>query len=706
MERLQQVFKEESDDLLQNLEQSLLSLEKNPDDENRIAEIFRAMHTLKGNSSMFGFSKIADFVHNLETLYSHIRDKNLKATSSIIDCTFQVLDLLKVLVEDPIVTDENNLRSLADLSVRILTFLENVDGSETSQETVKSTNVVEDSSPSAVDAKATTKTFYISFIPSEEIFEDGTNPLFLIEELTEMGKSKVFTYIKPFEIITDYNVEKCYTSWEILLATESSLNEIKDVFLFVEDTAEINIEELSGGNLIANADFINAINYTGYSGEKQTAEKLKEIIDSMDIKEITSQVKEKQAAMAQQIPDKDGAPPTAPAATKEKTISSVRVGSDKLDDLMNLVSELVTTQAGLSLYAEHNHTTALESITENVEKLSRQLRDIAFSMTLIPINNLFGRFQRMIRDVSANLNKSVEFITQGGETELDKTIIEYLTDPLLHLLRNSLDHGIESPEERKRLGKPPKGTITLKAYYSGVNVFIQIEDDGKGIDANVIKASAIKKGMITPETELTEREIYDLIFSAGFSTAKEVTDVSGRGVGMDVVKRNIADIRGEITVDSKVNIGTKITLKLPLTLSITDGLLVQISDTYYLIPLSVVSKCHEVTKKSLADELNKIVVLDGDQIPFLDLRKEFRVKDEAPEFFQLIVVENEGRRVGLTVDSIVGEYQAVLKPLGKYYRHQDFISGGTILGDGTIALVMDTSKIINKFSQVNKEELV
>ena len=705
MDRLQNVFKEESQDLLDNLEQSLLQLEDNIDDENLIAEIFRAMHTLKGSSSMFGFTKIADFVHNLETLYALIRDKKLTASPKVIDCTFEVLDLMKLLMSDPMVTNVANMEIYSALMKRILAFLEGHEGGKTESKEVESSESV-----ILFDDESTREmmTYYIHFDPQEQIFDDGTNPLYLVEELAGMGKIQVFTYVKESGIAKDYTPEKCYTSWELLLATESSVSEIQDVFVFVEDTATIEIEKIYNGNLLQDRKFVKAIPYQGLDGDKITLEAIEKLIENSDLNIMEYNATEETSVVTETMVDKEeaGALGNSSPLQKEKNISSIRVSSDKLDELMNLVSELVTTQAGLSLFSENNHNPTLESIAENVEKLSRQLRDIAFTMTLIPINNLFGRFQRMIRDVSHNLNKSVSFITQGGETELDKTIIEQLTDPLLHLLRNSLDHGIETPEERIKAGKSPTGKITLRSYYSGVNVFIQIEDDGKGIDSDEIRSSAIKKGLIDSSDELSEKEIFDLIFAAGFSTAKKVTDVSGRGVGMDVVRRNIADIRGEITIDSKPGKGTLITLKLPLTLSIIDGLLVKIYDTFYLIPLSVVSKCYEVTQEDLDDDFNRVVILDGEQIPFINLRKNFDVTEDAPDFFQLIVVENEGRKVGITVDTIIGEYQAVLKPLGKYYKHQDFISGGTILGDGTIALVMDTGKIVYKFLSETKEEHV
>jgi len=390
--------------------------------------------------------------------------------------------------------------------------------------------------------------------------------------------------------------------------------------------------------------------------------------------------------------------------TKEKNVSSIRVSSDKLDDLMNLVSELITTQAALSLLSDKNSDSELDGISENVEKLSRQLRDITFGMTLVPINNMFDRFQRMVRDISKELGKDVAFINEGGETELDKSIIESLVDPLMHILRNSLDHGIESKEQRLALGKSEKGTIVLSAYYSGTNVIIEIKDDGKGIDPDVIRNKAVEKGIIQEDTILSDKEIFNLIFHAGFSTAKVVTDVSGRGVGMDVVRRNISNLRGEVDIQSQVGVGTKLTISLPLSLSIIDGLLVELDKGSYVIPLAVIDKCYTYTNAKDVNKFTNIMELDTKQIPYIDLREIFKISDELDKKItsQIVVVNNGKSRVGIICDHIVGEYQAVIKPLGAYFKEQDYISGSTILGDGNIALVFDTNRLIKKY--VAKQE--
>jgi two-component system chemotaxis sensor kinase CheA len=388
-----------------------------------------------------------------------------------------------------------------------------------------------------------------------------------------------------------------------------------------------------------------------------------------------------------------------------KNISSLRVSSEKLDELINLVSELVTTQAGLSLVAEKINNTELLVIAEDVEKLSRRLRDSTFGIRLIPIDNMITRFQRLVRELSHELKKDIAFITEGTEIELDKTMIEGLIDPVMHIIRNSIDHGIESAAERKKLGKSEQGKIIFKAYHSGSNVYIQVSDDGAGIDLTKIRQSAISKGLIQTDAVLSPKEILDMIFLPGFSTAKTVTNISGRGVGMDVVKNKISELRGEVSIDTKIHAGTTITLKLPLTLSIIDGLLVAIDNSFFVIPLASVNKCFEFKHESLVNAVNNLIYVNDGHIPFIYLRSEFKITTKCPDIEQVVVIEYGDMRIGLAVDKVIGEYQAVLKSLGSIFRKQDIISGATILGDGTVALVVDPNKIINQFSYQNQNNM-
>ncbi|MFW5761838.1 MAG: chemotaxis protein CheA, partial [Cyclobacteriaceae bacterium] len=535
------------------------------------------------------------------------------------------------------------------------------------------------------EEQAKMATYYILFRPNEYILMDGTNPLYLLDELSTLGISKVTAHLHNIPKLDEINSECCYVFWDIYLATNVPVSTIEEVFIFVLNDCQLEVHKVADENLLENDAFIEKI-------DKELS--FKEVIN----------IDELQAFAGKLFQGKHNKPVekvTSSAGTfkKENVVSSIRVSSDKLDDLMNLVSELVTTQASLSLFAEQSNIPELMAIAENMEKISRRLRDNTFSICLIPIENMLTRFQRLVRDLSQELGKKIELKTEGTDTELDKSIIESLADPILHILRNSIDHGIEDSATRKKLGKSETGTILFKAYYSGTHVIIEINDDGKGIDPEKIRAKAIDKGLITAEAQLSEKEIFDLVFLPGFSTAQQVTEVSGRGVGMDVVMRKINEIRGEVSLKTKPNEGTSTIIKLPLTLSIIDGLLVKIKDTFFVISLASVSKVHEVNSQKIVNTFNNLVVLDGKQVPFLNLHEEFKVSEDLQDTLQMVVVNYDDNEVGLTVDEVIGEYQAVLKPLGKLYKDIDIISGATILGDGTIALVLDTNKIIKNFSE-------
>ncbi len=678
MENLHSVYLEEAEDLFSKIEESLLLLEKSPDDSSLIAEVFRSMHTLKGSSSMYGSNKVADFVHNLETIYDRVRGHEIDLTQPIIDATFKSLDHLKKIVQSPDIPDPIDAKYHEKLTADIIGLLDEYSSGAT---------------PARREAGSIKNTYHISFSPNKNIFSNGTNPLLLVDELRDLGSSRVYTNINKGLISKNADPKECHTSWSLILVTEEDENPIKDVFIFVEETSKILIEKIADVDLLILPEFTSKLPPNDLNSKAPTLKEIKKWISAIP-QDAIDRVAD-QLIVSDDLEDGEKDEKLQRSHSQEEAITSIRVSSDKLDELMNQVSELVTTQAGLSLYAENNFDPVLNAIADNVEKLSRQLRDIAFEMTLIQISNLFRRFNRVTRDISTQLGKSVKFLTEGGETELDKKIIDSLADPLMHLIRNSLDHGIESREERIKLGKPEKGTIKLSSYYSGAKVYIQIEDDGRGIDAQKIREKAISNRLISKDDDLSEREIYDLIFMPGFSLAKSVTDISGRGVGMDVVKKNILDIRGDISVESKIGEGTKIILGLPLTLSVIDGLLVKVESTSFVVPLVDIKKCFEIKREELSNDFNELITLEDNKIPYLDLRKEFLIKDEnPPEKASIILLENEENKIAVCVDSIVGEYQAVLKPVGKYYRNQEFVSGATILGDGSIALVLDAYKII------------
>ena len=702
MDEMKETYIQEANELLENLESSLLSLENNPNDSSNIEQVFRVMHTLKGNSSMFGLSKIAEFVHDLETIYDKIRQGEMQLSKPILDTTLLALDHLNRIIIDSELEEQENIDNHYKLIEEIHLFTGEKAGGEVPQ-----VNATNDSPGVQVDSTKelnSIKTYHVYFEPLQGFFMDGSNPLLLVQELAALGNNLIIPHFKRVQTIEAYNPLDCITYWDLLIETKASKNEIQDVFVFAEGNAAIEVNEISFVDLIGNDEVAEMFKSLMFKDKRVDFEQLSELAKTVG----KAPVKGEKFDGVKPFEEVKPAVKVDSVKTekKEKVLSSIRVSSDKLDELMNLVSELVTTQASLSLYSQCNESPELEVISENIEKLSRRLRDIAFGMTLVPINNMFSRFQRLVRDVSKSLGKEVQFVTEGGDTELDKSIIETLTDPLMHIIRNSLDHGLELPGVREEKNKQRTGTVKLKAFYSGISVYIQIIDDGKGIDPEVIRGKAISKGLLKPEQELTDREIFDYIFAPGFSTAEVVTDISGRGVGMDVVKRNISDLKGQIIVDSKVGVGTTLTIKLPLSLSIIDGLLVEIAKVNYIIPLSVVDKCYEVSNKEMSDNFNHLLILDDKQVPYINIREEFGYKPYSDdENSQVIVVSDADKKVGICVDHIVGEYQAVVKPLGKYYRNQDFISGATILGDGSIALVMDSNKLIDLYTEHSKFEV-
>ncbi|HWZ22058.1 MAG TPA: chemotaxis protein CheA [Cytophagaceae bacterium] len=682
MDQFRIKFLEEAADLLDDLEKILLELEKDGISTGSIEHIFRVMHTIKGSSSMFGFDVISEFTHHLETIYDLIRSGKMKVSKEILDATLVSVDHIRKLL-----TDEN------------LSNPENISNHKSIGQTIKALIGAENIAKERIAFKEIQEhensffTYYILFKPTKDILIKGNNPLFLLSDLQDMGESKVLWHMQEIPDFIQLNPKECDICWEIFLACKESSSEVRDVFIFVEDQSELIIEELAKENLFIKKKFVEHLDNIPYKSPIIDLTDLKDFIQGL--KEDESKQKKKKERSIENKTDKS-------IINKEGIISSIRVSSDKLDDLMNLVSELVTTQARLSLYANNNIAqNELSAIAENIEKISRQLRDNTFSICLIPIENMLTRFQRLIRDLSGQLDKKIIFLSEGTDTEIDKTIVEKLTDPLMHIFRNCIDHGIENKETRIEKGKPEEGTISFRAFYSGTNVHIEIKDDGGGINPAKIREKAISKGLIAPEIQLSEKEIIDLMFLPGFSTATHVTEVSGRGVGMDVVKRQINAIRGSVHIESVIDKGTTITLILPLTLSIIDGLLVQIHNTKYVIPLSVVDKCYEVKSENILNLFDNILDFEGGLIPFFNLREEFGIKMTPPEIQQVIIVKHNARKIGITVDYVIGEYQAVLKPLGKLYQNTDIMSGATILGDGSIALVMDTVQIVKKFSARN-----
>jgi two-component system, chemotaxis family, sensor kinase CheA len=653
MEDMQSIFMAEANEIMADLERGLLKLEADPANKEAIASVFRSMHTLKGSAGMFGLVAVHQLTHQLETVYEAIRNGQRDLSTEILRVTFASLDHLNKLLADR--TGENS--SLKEAQSTLLGEIETLLGPD----------AIAHTSASEVEGERPLCLYYVHFAPRENVLANGTNTLYLVDDLLALGSGTSLPYFHSLPLFDRIAPSVNHTCFEILVQTARPEAEIREVFLFVEAESELEIKVLP----IVPVAFTAELRERLWKGHLATGPRGSEALMAV------------LAPKTEQRMEKPIQPSTVQPA--QNTGPSIRVASERLDELMNLSLHSGTTDSG-----------ELTAISENVEKITRRLRDNAFSMSLVPIESLVVRFQRLVRDLSKELNKDVVFIAEGADTEIDKSIIEKLTDPLLHLLRNSMDHGIEAPEVRARNGKPKQGTVKLKAYYAGAKVAIEIQDDGAGIDLVKVKEKAIANGLLDPQAEPTEKEILDLIFLAGFSTAEKVTGVSGRGVGMDVVRRNISDIRGEVDVSTVEGKGTTFTIKLPLTLSIIDGLLVRIGATDFLLPLLAVNKCYEVETHLLRDADNGWLTLEGARTPFLLLRDNFEIDEAEPELSQVINVAHKGKHVGLAVDRIIGEYQAVLKPLGEQYKKQDEFSGATILGDGSVALVVDTDRLIDR----------
>jgi two-component system, chemotaxis family, sensor kinase CheA len=652
MDKYEESFSEEAFELIGELERCMLLLEAAPSDLTLVQQVFRAMHTLKGNSSMFGFRAISEFTHHLESIYEYVRSGKKAISKDILDVTFQSLDHLLLLVKRHGVLESADLpvhQLITDKVIEVVRSIEKELNIEANRPSVKQSV-----------SKDRTKNFHIYFEPYADIAYNGTNPLHLIAELQALGECLVVANVDALPQLEAIEPTHNYTSWNIYLTTEHDIAAVKEVFTYVEGRCSLEIT------------MVNAV------------------VDSYSSSPASSKNQSQELVNRAGVAGESG-------TFKKQVISSVRVPSERLDTLMGLVSELMTLQAKLGTCANQSSQLELHAIAENLEKLSSNLRDNAFSMCLVPVEHMVTPFHRLVRDLASNLNKEIELVTEGTETELDKNVIEGLSDPLMHLLRNSIDHGIEEPEIRLQNGKNRRGKILVKAYCAGAHVYIEIQDDGKGLDAEKIKSKALNKGLINADDTLSDRELFNLIFLPGFSTAEQVSETSGRGVGMDVVKKKIAGIRGQIKINSETNKGTTITIKLPITVSIIDGLLVKVGTDDYVIPLSAVDKCFEVSSKTLFNRFNNVIVVNGDQIPVVALGEQFDVSEVQSGPGEVVIVNYEEKRAGLLVDSITGKYQAVLKPLGTCFQQVAEISGATILGDGRIALVLDTNKIIDQF---------
>jgi two-component system chemotaxis sensor kinase CheA len=674
-DKFRRAFLEEARDVVVELEAALLALNDSPEDGDLVGRAFRALHTLKGSGAMFGFDELAAFSHNLENAFDEVRNHRLAVTSALINLSLSALDHIKAMLEEAVGRGVANAAAGAEL----LEQLRQLTGKPES-EAEKSTPAVAHEGALA-DSGGAGADWQIHFTPGPDLMRTGADPFLLLRELRQLGNLKVSANLSAIPPIGELDPERCYVGWEMVLTTSAGREAIADVFIFVADSCELTIAP-SGET----ADGIAAAEKGSESATEKRREKSAELAT---------------AAVA-------GFPASAAAAPESKpwgrrsydtpdNASSIRVPAAKLDQFVNLVGELVTVQARLGELAARREDADVAAVAEEIERLTSALRESSINIRMLPIRGTFERFRRLVHDLARDLHKEVELAIEGADTELDKSVIDVLNDPLMHLIRNSMDHGIEAPEARLAAGKRASATIRLSARHSGANVLIGISDDGGGIDAEAVRERAIEKGLVAADAQLTESQIFSLILAPGFSTARQITDVSGRGVGMDVVRRTVEGLRGTIEIQSQPDAGTTVMLRLPLTLAIIDGLLVRVEKAYFVLPLATTLECIELTREDIERANGKHVAnVRGQIIPYIRLREYFRMARERPEREQIMVAETEEGRFGFVVDEVLGDHQTVIKNLGRFYRHVDLVSGATILGNGTVALILDPQRLVRE----------
>lgn len=683
METFRQTYLEESFEGLDVMETGLLELPPGKPDNEKINEIFRAAHSIKGGSGTFGFSEIAGFTHVLETLLDEMRDDRRDVTQESIDAMLAAVDILR----DMLTKLQNHEPIDEERASEVQSVLEAILGGE------ESANSPSESSGEAAVSEVSDGDWNIQIIPDKSLLQTGNEPLRIFRELETLGTLNVSADWEALPNSSTFDPESLYMKWDLTLSGDSvNEDDINEVFEWIDgDGAEIKITAPVKETKPVESEVAPVVAETPVPATSATAD-----------------------PVAAKPTPKAASKPAAKAAEKKapKQEGSIRVDLSKIDQMVNLVGELVITQSMLSQFgeqAEQSSENSKEANMEWVDKLkeglthlerhTRELQESVMNIRMLPVSFAFNRMPRIVHDVSQKLGKQIELVMEGEGTELDKTMLEQLTDPLVHIVRNSIDHGIENPAVRTAAGKPEQGTVKMAAFHQGGNILIQITDDGAGIDYRKIEAKAIEKGVIEEDHNLSKDEIVDLIFHAGFSTADVVSDISGRGVGMDVVRRNIRGLGGSVDVKTTIGEGSVFTIRLPLTLAILDGQLCSVGSQTYVFPLISIIESIQVDKthvKGIAGE-TELYKLRDSYIPVIRLHKKLGIQDAQEDLSDglLVVVEDAGQRAGIFVDDLLGQQQVVIKSLESNFMKIEGIAGATILGDGTVSLILDVSETVS-----------
>ncbi|MEB0140739.1 MULTISPECIES: chemotaxis protein CheA [unclassified Undibacterium] len=700
-----ETFVLESRELLQDMEELLLGLEQDGAAPEAINAIFRAAHTIKGSSGLFGLEHIVHFTHLLESVLDLVRDAAVPVTPALIavllPCRDHLAELIEGLADGATGESAESALAGAALHEQLRTFMApRAELCATPTETTTSS-----SGGSQLDGG----NWYLSLRFGADCLRNGMDPLSFIRYLSTLGEVvQLLTIAERLPDIESMDAETCYLGFEVILKSEATKETIENVFEFVREDSVIRILpprskideyiaiinalpdelELIGEILISSGVLTKNELAAGLQMQAQQSGPIGEILVEQDM----LQGPVLQAALNKQQQVKE-------AKTRER--QNIRVDAERLDKLIDLVGELVIAGAGSHLRASKTRDAGLLESTMEVMRLVEEVRDSALQLRMVPIGTTFSRFQRVVRDVSLELGKDIVLEISGGDTEVDKSVVEKIGDPLMHLVRNSMDHGIESAALRQARGKPVQGTLSLNAYHESGTIIIEVSDDGGGLDRDKILAKAVERGLVAAHAQLSDKEIYALIFEPGFSTADQVSNLSGRGVGMDVVKRNVTALRGSIDIDSQSGIGSTMCIRLPLTLAIIDGFLVGVADSSFVVPLDNVIECLEMPKQS---EALDYMDLRGEVLPFIRLRSLFEIEGALPRRQNVVVVGYGGNKTGLVVDRLMGEFQTVIKPLGKLFNHVRGIGGSTILGSGEVALILSVPALTQYYAKQEQQQ--
>lgn len=705
-----QTFLIESRELLEQMEYDLLRLENDPDDPELLNALFRSVHTVKGAAGIFGLEPIVDFTHVVENLLDKLRQQQLLLSSELAALLLKCRDHILELVELSPASAEELSPGQRAVDRQLLTALEDYLPSTSAVTSVAVT------APERVQAfgggPVDSDTWHISLRFGRDVLQHGMDPIAFIRYLGSLGE---LVHVEPvadaLPAIKEFDPEACYLGFEIAFRGDVDKKTIEGVFEFVRDDCELRIlpprsqlgafmrliSELPEGEARLGELLVACGALTQHELERGlelqrteaagTAPRLGEVL----VEQGAVQPELVAAALHKQRQSRD---------SQARANQYIRVQADRLDELINLVGELVIASASTALTAAASGDTAtVESVAE-ISRLVEEIRDSSLQLRMVPIGETFQRFTRVVRDTAAELGKDIELVISGADTELDKTVVEKIADPLTHLVRNAVDHGIEQAQARLALGKPAQGQVRLNAYHESGSIVIEVSDDGGGLDSQKILTKALERGLVRPEQELSTQEIFNLIFEPGFSTAAQVTNLSGRGVGMDVVRRSIEALRGTVDLESSPGTGSTFRIRLPLTLAIIDGFLIRTGDENYVVPLEAVVECIELSGAQRTESRDSNYInLRGEVLPFVRLREYFGSQGPVGRRENMVVVQYAGQKAGLLVDELLGEHQTVIKPLGGLFRHISGIAGSTILGNGRVALILDIPNLMQRLCQ-------